>query len=105
MWRALLPAVAFSLGLFGATRSAPAEDKKPLPCIAYWPEARYVVGYNHIVHIYNSCTWDAVCVVRTDRNPTPQTASVPQRQEVLVTTYLGSPVAQFTPFVECQPAR
>lgn len=76
-----------------------------MSCIAFWGEARYVVGYNHIVHIYNGCAYDAVCSVRTDVNPTPQTVAAPQKQETQVVTFLGSPVGRFVPFVDCVATR
>lgn len=70
-------------------------------CIAYWGEARYVVGYNHIVHIVNGCDRDATCDVSTDVNPNVQTVAVPRGTHVAVTTFLGAPTSRFVPRVEC----
>jgi len=71
------------------------------PCIQYWGEARYVIGYNHIVHIVNGCTRDAACVVSTDFNPNQQSVSVPAGSHVTVVTYLGAPTGRFVPYVRC----
>lgn len=71
-------------------------------CIRYWGEVRYgALGYNHIVHLANSCTAEAECVVSTDVNPDEQRVTVGAKSEVLVTTFLGSPARTFKPKVAC----
>jgi hypothetical protein len=71
-------------------------------CIKYWGEARYgALGYNHLVHVTNSCSLAADCVVSTDVAPDPQSTAVGGKSEVVVTTFLGSPARAFTPHVKC----
>ena len=94
--------VAFALTLGTAGRATLADgEKPPPPCVSSWPEARYVIGYDHIVHLFNACQHDATCTVSTDVNPAPQIVAVPSRTHVQVVTFLGSPVARFTPKVSC----
>ena len=76
-----------------------------LVCISVWPEARYVVGYNHIVHVANACDSAFVCDVSTDVNPEPQRVRVPAHTEIEVVTFLGSPSRVFVPKVECDVER
>jgi hypothetical protein len=79
-----------------------ASAQAPNPCVHAWGEARYgAVGYNHLVHLENSCAVDADCVVSTDVNPQPQTVAVPAKSEVIVNTFLGSPARVFVPHVTC----
>ncbi len=95
-----LVAFALTLGAAGTTTLADG-DKPPPTCVTAWPESRYVIGYDHIVHLYNACQRDAVCTVSTDVNPTPQSVAVASKTHVQVVTFLGSPVAQFKPIVSC----
>lgn len=79
-----------------------AAAQTPNACIRAWGEARYgAYGYNHLVHIANSCSVDADCVVTTDVNPEPLNVSVPARSEVVTNTFLESPSRVFTPHVTC----
>ena len=97
-------AAALLLGLFVALALAPrsAAADSPDSCVRYWGEARYgALGYNHIVHIKNSCAAPAECVVSTDVNPDEQKVLVAGRSEALVSTFLGSPARTFTPHVKC----
>ena len=79
-----------------------ASAQTPNACIRAWGEARYgAYGYNHLVHIANSCAVDAECVVSTDVNPEPQRVEVPAKSEVVVNTFLESPAREFMPRVSC----
>lgn len=71
------------------------------PCVRYWGEARYVIGYNHIVHLVNGCDRDAWCGVSSNLNPQVQHVTVPVGAHVQVVTFLGSPSRNFTPIVDC----
>jgi hypothetical protein len=84
-----------------AARTVDAEPAREPPCVAFWPEARYVIGYDHVVHLYNQCLRDATCSVRTDVNPEPQTVEVPAGEHVQVVTWRGSPASRFTAYVDC----
>ena len=71
-------------------------------CVKYWGEARYgALGYNHLVHIANSCGVPADCVVSTDVAPDPLKEAVAAKSEAVVTTFLGSPARGFAPHVKC----
>ena len=71
-------------------------------CVRFWGEVRYgALGYNHLVHIANSCSAEAECVVSTNVSPEPQKVTVEGKSEVVVTTFLGSPARAFTPRVKC----
>jgi hypothetical protein len=89
---------------FGATASlsvARADPVPETPCVAFWLESRYVIGYDHIVHLDNQCLRDANCSVATNVNPTPQIVFVQAGQQLQVTTWRGSPSYQFAARVEC----
>jgi hypothetical protein len=71
-------------------------------CVRFWGEARYgALGYNHLVHVANSCSADAECAVSTDVNPEEQKVTVAGKGELVVTTFLGSPARAFKPRVKC----
>jgi len=71
-------------------------------CIRFWGETRYgALGYNHIVHVANSCAKTADCEVSTDVAPEPLKTEVTGKSQVEVTTFLGSPARVFTPRVKC----
>ncbi len=75
-------------------------------CINVRPEARYRgLGYNHVVHVADVCSTPAECDVSTDVNPDVQHVTVPGRDEVEVTTFIGSPARVFAPKVSCKLAR
>jgi hypothetical protein len=70
-------------------------------CVRFWGEARYIVGYDHIVYVVNDCENAASCIVWTDVSPELQSAIVPPHQTVAILTYRGSPASVFTPFARC----
>ena len=97
---AWLGAAFLALGPRGAAAGGP--DL----CIKFRGEVRYgALGYNHLVHITNTCAVAADCSVTTDVNPEAQAAEVGARSEVVVTTFLGSPARTFTPSVKCTMRR
>jgi hypothetical protein len=85
-------ALASASGQAGAAEAA---------CMTFWAEARYSVGYDHIVWIANGCESDASCVVWTDVNPSPQPATIPAHRTVGIVTFRGSPASAFIPIVRC----
>lgn len=81
---------------------AGAADGGAAGCIESWPEARMqAYGYNHIVHIRDTCAVAADCIVTTDVNPQPTPVAVAAKSETEINTYLGSPARVFTPKVVC----
>lgn len=86
-----------------ATFPAPAPAANDLPtCIRVWAEARYRgFGYDHIVHVGNSCAAPAICDVFTNVTPARLRVTVPAGQEVEVLTFRGSPAREFVAHAEC----
>jgi hypothetical protein len=71
-------------------------------CVKYWGEPRFNgSGYNHLVHVVNSCSAPAACVVTTNVNPEPTALEVAGNSEAVVNTFLGSPARTFAPHVVC----
>jgi hypothetical protein len=95
-------AAAAMLALASFARSAQPEQERPgAVCIRFWGEARYVVGYDHLVHLDNVCDASVDCVVWTDVSPTPLPVAVEPREAAVVLTFRGSPARAFTPFARC----
>ncbi|MGO8997684.1 MAG: hypothetical protein ACLQVI_30575 [Polyangiaceae bacterium] len=89
-----------ALAILLAPRAATAQSADS--CVKYWGETRYgAMGYNHIVHVANSCATAADCSVSTDVAPEPLKTEVAGKSQVEVTTFLGSPARTFTPRVKC----
>lgn len=82
--------------------AAPAAPDEPARCVRYWGEARYVIGYDQLVHVQNGCDRPAECVVSTDRNPKAQTVRLAPAEHQVVTTWLGAASSSFTPVVSCK---
>lgn len=85
---------------FGAT--ATPHDPDDTRCVRYWGEARYVVGYDQLVHVMNGCDLRASCLVATNLNRVPQSIELAPGEHGVVTTYLGAASATFTPIVSCR---
>ena len=95
-------AALLALGLSVALAPVAAAEQTPDSCIKYWGEVRFGgMGYNHLVHVANSCSRTADCLVSTDVNPSAQTVEVPANSEVIANTVLDSPARRFTPHVTC----
>ncbi len=78
------------------------KDNDTVSCVNVKAEARYSgVGYNHLVHLDNQCTFAAQCEVSTNVNKDPQTVNVPSKEKRTVLTWRGSPAREFTPYVVC----
>jgi hypothetical protein len=103
----VLVVAATIVALVGAVTRAKAADAGVADggaagCIESWPEARMqAYGYNHIVHIRDTCAVAADCIVTTDVNPEPTPVAVAAKSETEINTYLGSPARVFTPKVVC----
>lgn len=96
-------ALALALVATSAIANPPDTGAK---CIKVRPEARYgALGYNHIVHVGDTCATAAECDVSTDVNPQPTHVSVAAQSEVEVNTFLGSPARVFVPKVVCTMAK
>jgi hypothetical protein len=94
------------LGLLAVALAPRAEAQSAASCIHVLAQARYgASGYNHIVHVANSCGVAFSCLVSTDVNPEPQTVVVGPNSQTEVNTFLGSPARVFTPKVACVAAR
>jgi hypothetical protein len=86
-----------------ATTAARPRMGEPMPtCVRWAAESRYrPYGYDHVVHIHNSCDVVAMCSVITDVNPERIQAIVPAQSAVEVVTWVGAPGREFTPSVSC----
>jgi len=76
-----LGVVLFAAGIASATPAAPRDDSKTA-CVSYWGEARYVIGYNHYVHLFDGCDAVATCSVSTNVNPKPQIVTILPEEHV-----------------------
>ena len=100
----LVRAVIFSSAFVLASSVVLAQPSpmETLECVIVQLEARIrYPGYNHIVHLTNACSVEAVCQVSTNVNPEVMTAVVPAGASVEVLTFMGSPAREFTARVEC----
>jgi hypothetical protein len=72
-------------------------------CVSVTHEARYRnYGYDHIVHLANTCGAGVTCKVSTDVNPEPTTVSLKKGDKQSVVTFTGSPAREFKPQTECK---
>jgi len=87
--------------------AAPSPPKTEAPeCVKHRTEARYRnLGYDHLVHVLNTCTRRVACRVSTNVNPEPAELTVNPGEEREVVTWRGSPAREFTARVACQFAR
>lgn len=98
LWTAGLHAAA---GGGDAPKDKP--DKTPSECVHWHHEARYSgFGYDHVVHIDNTCTTPAECDVQTNVNPKRIQVRVPAKSKAEVITFRGSPARVFRPQVQCR---
>ncbi len=77
-------------------------EKDPTACVLHTTEARYIMGYNHLVHIDNTCEKSVECLVSTDVNPEPQKVQLEAKSKKTVVTFKGSPARTFRATVDCQ---
>ena len=81
-------------------------DHEDVVCVRFWPEVRYGnLGYDHIVHVYNSCETRVRCSVSSDVNPEAVEVLVPTNEHREVVLNRGTPAREFTPNVECRFVR
>lgn len=73
----------------------------PKPCVVFTGEARYRSGYEHLVHLVNTCDKPVSCDVSTDVTPEVIKATVAARGTVTVLTRRGSPASTFVAKVRC----
>ncbi len=72
-------------------------------CVKWESEARWVAyGYNHLVHLENTCKKAMRCEVATDVNPEPQSADLESEEKETVVTFQGSPASEFKATVVCE---
>lgn len=86
-------------------KEAPPAQKKEesaSECVKHSIQARYVSGYDHLVHIKSQCSRAAFCKVSTDVNPKVQNVTIAPGAATTVLTFRGSPAGTFQAKVECQ---
>jgi hypothetical protein len=97
--------VVLALLTLGSVTLSPlaAADPAADACVRFWGEPRFNgSGYNHLVHVANSCSATAECAVTTNVNPEPTQLEVAGHSEGVVNTFLGSPARTFVPHVLCK---
>ena len=95
--------MATAIATAALTLALATESRADPPCVRVVPEARFWgAGFNHVVHLTNTCAATADCTVSTDVNPEAQTVVVPGRSETEVVTFLSSPARVFVPSVTCK---
>lgn len=82
-------------------RPAPKKEEDPSECVSHTEQARYVAGYDHLVHVKNGCTKSVACEVSTNVNPKKQTVTVSSGKTETVLTFRGSPASEFKAVVKC----
>lgn len=88
----------------GGAPPPPAKSKDPTRCVTHQIQARFISGYDHLVHLTSECEMKVTCQVSTDVNPTPETVSLSPGEKATVLTYRGSPARVFTATVRCEAA-
>lgn len=84
-------------------KETPPENKKESAsvCVKHTLQARFVSGFDHLVHITNECSRKASCEVSTDVNPKVQLVSILSGETKTVLTFRGSPARTFRAKVDC----
>lgn len=72
------------------------------PCLEYWPEIRYRnYAYDHIVHLNNTCSARAICLVSSEMNKVGIEATVDPGKRAEVLLWRGPRPRSFTPRAQC----
>jgi hypothetical protein len=71
-------------------------------CAEVRKESRYVVGYDHIVHIRNVCEVPIRCVVKTSLNEKGLTQTIDPGKESMFLTWRGATVRDFEYSYACE---
>lgn len=85
----------------GGNKEELPKAKDPSLCVTHRTEARFISGYDHLVHLTSACEMSVSCRVSTDVNPSPQTVSLAPGETTTVLTYRGSPARTFEATVSC----
>ena len=106
LYLAVIPSL-FSPPFPGLAASAPAKPQPDAPaCVEHRAEARYRnLGYDHLVHVRNTCDARVACRVSTNVNPEPIELALRPGEERELSTWRGSPAREFTARVVCQFSR
>lgn len=92
------------MGLLSIDPAAALETERPA-CVSHQTEARFRMGYDHLVHITNQCTRPVQCSVRTNVNPDTLHVRVRAKSTETVLTFRGSPANTFRAEVACDWAK
>ncbi|HEY2516080.1 MAG TPA: hypothetical protein VGI39_34650 [Polyangiaceae bacterium] len=100
--RTAAPLFLLTFGLLLLANRIASADPAPSCRISVLAEARWNgYGFNHLVHLVNSCSEVLDCNVSTDVNPQEQTVTVAAHTDVVVNTFVGAPGRVFTPRATC----
>ena len=78
-----------------------ANAENPDLCVKYKTEARFSSGYDHWIHIKNSCSAAVTCKVSTNVNEKIKRVQLASAQRKSVLTFRGSPARTFQASVKC----
>ena len=88
-----------SFGTAANAQQGPAES-----CVRATCTTRYVAyGYNHVVHLENTCGRPMQCSVASDANPRATTTRLASGASTDVQTVMGSPASVCRAIVSCSP--
>lgn len=95
--------MAIAGGLAAAAAPLPAGARpEPSDCVRVSQSSPYRnFGYDHLVHLHNTCPARVECTVATNVNPEPIETSVEAGAKKTVLTFRGSPARTFTSRVAC----
>jgi hypothetical protein len=80
----------------------PPQDPTAAKCVTFTTQARYIAGFDHLVHLTSACEKVAECRVSTNVNPKEQVVRLAPGAKETVLTFRGSPASTFTAKVDCR---
>lgn len=99
----VLSGFVFCVAGLAASEKPSGDAASGLRCVRWTQEARFKgLGYNHLVHLHNTCKKAATCSVQTDVNPDAKDVLLAPDKKTTVTTFLGSPSSVFQAKVSCR---
>lgn len=78
------------------------DDPSAAKCVTFTTQARYIAGFDHLVHLTSACDKVAECRVSTDVNPKEQAVRLAPGAKETVLTFRGSPASTFSAKVDCR---
>ena len=73
-------------------------------CASAEKQSRYVAGYDHLVHVTNTCDFAITCKVKTTVNPEWIEGTLAPKAKHTFVTFKGSPAYEFDYTLSCTRA-